>query len=180
MWGNKKPEEGVSTSSAPERETPVSHPPQTYVPAMEPPVAVAPGKMAARLGRTLRIKGELKGSEELVIDGEIEGTVDLGESRLTVAAQGRVQADVHAREIIVEGTLRGTAQASDRLHIAKSGNVSGDLVAARISIEDGAYFKGSIDIQKPGDQKDKAAKAAGDSYRAASTPLVAVPKDKLQ
>jgi cytoskeletal protein CcmA (bactofilin family) len=130
------------------------------------------------VGRTLRIKGELIGTEELVIDGEVEGTVDLGESRLTIAPQGRVQADMKAREIIIEGTVRGTAHASDRLHIAKSGNVSGDLVAARVSIEDGAYFKGSIDIQKAEEQK--AAKVSGESYRVTPTPLAATSKDKLQ
>ncbi len=179
MWGPKKGDEvGPSTL---ERETPVSHPVQTYSPAPpEPTTSVASGtssKPGARIGRTLRIKGELIGTEELVIDGEVEGTVDLGESRLTIAPQGRVQADVKAREIIIEGNVRGTAHASDRLHIAKSGNVSGDLVAARVSIEDGAYFKGSIDIQKPEEQKST--KVTGESYRATPTPLAAASKDKL-
>jgi len=178
MWGNKKPDE--MNPSAPELETPVSRPTPTYIPSAPEPVAsVSSGsKSPARVGRTLRIKGELHGGEELVIDGEVEGTVDLGESRLTVAPQGRVQADVRAKEIIIEGQLRGTAHAGDRLHIAKSGNVSGDLVAARVSIEDGAYFKGSIDIQKPEEQK--AARKAGDAYRATPTPLAASAKDNLQ
>ena len=178
MWGPKKGEEAGASLS--ERESPVTHAPPTYTPAPAEPVASVTsttGKAGARVGRTLRIKGELVGTEELVIDGEVEGTVDLGESRLTIAPQGRVQADVKAREIIIEGTVRGTARASDRLHIAKSGNVSGDLVAARVSIEDGAYFKGSIDIQKPEEQK--AAKVS-ESYRATPTPLVAASKDKLQ
>lgn len=178
MWGNKKPDE--MNPSVPELETPVSRSTPTYIPSAPEPAAPvsSSSKSAARVGRTLRIKGELHGSEELVIDGEVEGTVDLGESRLTVAPQGRVQADVRAKEVIIEGQLRGTAHASDRLHIAKSGNVSGDLVAARVSIEDGAYFKGSIDIQKPEEQK--AAKKAGDSYRATPTPLAASAKDNLQ
>ena len=179
MWGPKKGEEaGASTL---ERETPVTHTPSTYTPIpSEPTTSVAStgsGKPGARVGRTLRIKGELVGTEELIIDGEVEGTIELGESRLTIAPQGRVQADIRAREVIIEGTVRGTAHASDRLHIAKSGNVSGDLVAARVSIEDGAYFKGSIDIQKPEEQK--AAKVS-DSYRSTPTPLVAASKDKLQ
>ena len=178
MWGPKNGDE--VGPSALERETPVSHSVPTYSPAPpEPTTSVASsGKPGARVGRTLRIKGELVGTEELVIDGEVEGTIELGESRLTIAPQGRVQADVRAREIIIEGNLRGTAHASDRLHISKTGNVSGDLVAARVSIEDGAYFKGSIDIQKPDEQK--AAKVTGESYRATPTPLAAVSKDKLQ
>ena len=181
MWGPKKGEEvGASTL---ERETPVSHSVPTYTPAPpEPTTSVASssttGKPGARVGRTLRLKGELVGTEELIIDGEVEGTIELGESRLTIAPQGRVQADMKAREIIIEGTVRGTARASDRLHIAKSGNVSGDLVAARVSIEDGAYFKGSIDIQKAEEQKT--AKVSGESYRATPSPLAAVSKDKLQ
>lgn len=179
MWGPKKGEEvGASTL---ERETPVSHSVSTYTPAPPEPtasVAGSTGKPGARVGRTLRIKGELIGTEELIIDGEVEGTIELGESRLTIAPQGRVQADIKAREIIIEGTVRGTARAGDRLHIAKSGNVSGDLVAARVSIEDGAYFKGSIDIQKPEEQKTT--KGSGESYRVTPTPLAAVSKDKLQ
>ncbi len=179
MWGPKKGDEvGASTL---ERETPVSHPMSTYTPAPPEPTTStvsSSSKPGARVGRTLRIKGELIGTEELIIDGEVEGTVDLGESRLTIAPQGRVQADIKAREIIIEGNVRGTAHASDRLHIAKSGNVSGDLVAARVSIEDGAYFKGSIDIQKPEEQKT--AKVTGESYRATPTHLAAVSKDKLQ
>jgi cytoskeletal protein CcmA (bactofilin family) len=175
MWGNKKPDE--ATPSVPERET---NPSPTYIPSAPEPTmtATSSSKSMGRVCRTLRIKGELTGSEELVVDGEVEGTIDLGESRLTIASQGRVQAEVRAKEIIIEGQLRGSAHASDRLHIAKSGNVSGDLVAARVSIEDGAYFKGSIDIQKAGEQK--AVKVSGDSHRAAPTPLVAAAKDKLQ
>ena len=178
MWGNKKLDE--ANPSVPELETPVSRPTPTYIPSAPEPAAAVPSgsKSAARVGRTLRIKGELHGSEELVIDGEVEGTVDLGESRLTVAPQGRVQADVRAKEVIIEGQLRGTAHASDRLHIAKSGNVSGDLVAARVSIEDGAYFKGSIDIQKPGEEKPARSEGSGESFRISPVPLAA--KDKLQ
>jgi cytoskeletal protein CcmA (bactofilin family) len=175
MWGNKKPDE--ANPSAPEREL---APTPAYIPSSPEPTmsTTSTSKPMGRVCKTLRIKGELTGSEELVVDGEVEGTIDLGESRLTIASQGRVQAEVRAREIIIEGQLRGSAQASDRLHIAKSGNVAGDLVAARVSIEDGAYFKGSIDIQKAGEQK--AAKVAGESHRAVPTPLVAAPKDKLQ
>ncbi len=179
MWGNKKPDE--ANPSVPELETPVSRPSPTYIPSAPEPTMTTTSSSSKPMGRvckTLRIKGELTGSEELVVDGEVEGTIDLGESRLTIASQGRVQAEVRAREIIIEGQLRGSAQASDRLHISKSGNVSGDLVAARVSIEDGAYFKGSIDIQKAGEQK--AVKISGDSHRAAPTPLVASAKDKLQ
>jgi cytoskeletal protein CcmA (bactofilin family) len=175
MWGNKKPDE--ANPSAPEREL---APTPAYIPSSPEPTmsTTSTSKPMGRVCKTLRIKGELTGSEELVVDGEVEGTIDLGESRLTIASQGRVQAEVRAREIIIEGQLRGSAQASDRLHIAKSGNVAGDLVAARVSIEDGAYFKGSIDIQKPGEEKPARPEAGGESFRISPVPLAA--KDKFQ
>jgi cytoskeletal protein CcmA (bactofilin family) len=148
-------------------------------PAVEP-AAPRPvgGKAAARVGRTLSIKGELAGDEDLVVDGEFSGTIELGGHSVTVGAQGRVQADVHAREIIIEGTLRGKLRATERLMIARTGNVVGDLVAARVVIEDGAYFKGSIDIQKPGEEKPARAEGSGEGFRIAPVPLAA--KDKFQ
>lgn len=166
MWRNKTGEE--ETRPQPVREV---------APPVEAP-AVRAAKSAARLGRTLSIKGELVGEEDLVVDGEFAGTVELGAHSLTVGPQGRVQADVHAREIVIEGTLRGKLRATERLVISRSGNVVGDLVAARVVIEDGAYFKGSIDIQKPGEEKPARAEAAGESFRIAPVPLAA--KDKLQ
>ena len=184
MWNRRKEEEHHTLK-------PASAPPTSSELAKEGiPMSTLPGRISgephfdahrggqAVLGKSVIVKGQIFSREDLTIDGEVEGTVDLGESRLTIAPQGRVQADMKAREIIIEGTVRGTAHASDRLHISKSGNVSGDLVAARVSIEDGAYFKGSIDIQKPDEQK--AAKVTGESYRATPTPLAAVSKDKLQ
>ncbi|MGH9862938.1 MAG: bactofilin family protein [Candidatus Acidiferrales bacterium] len=169
MWRNKNLEE--ETSSQPVRETPR----QVEVSAPTPLPAV---KVGARIGRTLSVKGELVGNEELLVDGEFSGTIDLGSSSLTVGPQGRLQADVYAREIVIEGAVRGKLRAAERLLIARTGNVVGDLVAARIVIEDGAYFKGSIDIQKPGDEKAARTESAGESFRIAPVPLAA--KDNLQ
>ena len=174
MWGTKKPEEGILPQPAREG-SPLSGMHDLR------PVGERPARTGgARLGRTLSVKGELSGNEELIVDGEFEGTMDLGESSLTVGPQGKVQADVRAREIVIEGTVRGNLRAADRLQISKSGNVVGDLVAARIIIEDGAYFKGSIDIQKPDEQKAKRAEPAGESFRITPAPVAAAGKDKLQ
>lgn len=154
---------------------------QPTMPSTPPPsvrTSASASTSAARIGQTLSLKGELVGSEDLIVDGELEGTVELGNSRLTVGAEGKVEADVHAREITVEGTVRGKLRADDRLQITRTGNVMGDLVAGRIVIEDGAYFKGSIDIQKPGDEKKGKKEAAGESFRIAPAPIAA--KDKLQ
>jgi len=174
MWG-KKPEETNSTQPARESAPlPGAH---DLRPLGAAPAAAPPRPAQARVGRTVSVKGELAGNEELLIDGEFEGTIDLADSSLTVGPQGRVQADIRAREIVVEGTVRGNLRASDRLQISKSGNVVGDLVAARIVIEDGAYFKGSIDIQKPEAAKPARAES-GESFRI--TAVAAAPKDKLQ
>jgi cytoskeletal protein CcmA (bactofilin family) len=105
----------------------------------------------ARLGSTLHVKGEITGNEDLLIDGSVEGLVQLEDRKLTVGASAKVTADVIAREVVVYGNVKGNLRARDRIEIKKDGSVVGDLTTARISIEDGAYFKGSIEIDKTGD-----------------------------
>jgi cytoskeletal protein CcmA (bactofilin family) len=95
------------------------------------------------------IKGQIYSREDLTIDGEVEGTVELQEHRLTVGTSGKVQADgIKAREIVVLGTIQGNVEATDKIEIKKDARLVGDIKTARIVIEDGAYFKGSIDISK--------------------------------
>ena len=96
------------------------------------------------------IKGEVTGSESLYIDGRVEGSINLPGNRVTVGRNGVVAANVTGREIVVQGKVRGNMTASDRVDIRNEGSLTGDVVAQRISIEDGAYFKGGIDIRKPG------------------------------
>jgi cytoskeletal protein CcmA (bactofilin family) len=104
----------------------------------------------ATIGKSLVIKGEVTGSESLYIDGRVEGSINLPGNRVTVGRNGVVAANVTAREIVVQGKVRGNMTASDRVDIRNEGSLTGDVVAQRISIEDGAYFKGGIDIRKPG------------------------------
>jgi cytoskeletal protein CcmA (bactofilin family) len=104
----------------------------------------------ASIGKSLVIKGEVSGSESLYIDGRVEGTISLPGNRLTVGPNGVVNANVNAREIVVIGKLKGNLVASDRVDIRNEGSLTGDVIAQRISIEDGAFFKGGIDIRKPG------------------------------
>lgn len=119
----------------------------------------------ARLGAGLHIKGEITGNEDLQIDGTVEGLVQLDDKRLTVGASARVSADIIAREVAVYGNVKGNLRARDRIEIKKDGSVVGDLTTSRIMIEDGAYFKGSIEIDKTPD-----ADADGkSSYRVRST-----------
>ena len=119
------------------------------------------------------IRGELSGSEDLYIDGQVEGTIELREHNLTVGPNGRVNANVNAKEVIVQGAVKGNIRAVDRVEIRKSGSVAGDLVAARIVIEDGAFFKGSIDIQKGGDGKSGGGSKSAESSAAAQPAMAA-------
>ena len=104
---------------------------------------------SAVIGKSVMIKGQIFSREDLTIDGEIDGSVELQEHRLTVGPHGKVQAGVKAREIVVLGTIHGNVVASDKIDIRKDARLVGDIKTARIVIEDGAYFKGSIDITKP-------------------------------
>jgi len=113
------------------------------------PVAATTADQAT-IGKSLVIKGEVSGSESLYIDGRVEGSINLSGNRVTVGRNGVVAANINAREIVVLGKVRGNLTASDRVDIRSDGSLTGDVVAARISIEDGAYFKGGIDIRKAG------------------------------
>ena len=108
----------------------------------------------ARLGASLHVKGEISGNEDLAIDGSVEGLVHLEDRKLTVGASARLTADIIAREVVVYGNVKGNLRARDRIEIKKDGSVVGDLTTARIMIEDGAYFKGSIEIDKAGEGDD--------------------------
>ena len=98
------------------------------------------------LGPSLKIKGEITGNEDLQLDSQIEGSISIGGFRLTVGPSSHVDGDIVAREVIVSGEVRGNINARDRLEIKKGSSVVGDLSTARITIEEGAYFKGAIEI----------------------------------
>jgi len=94
------------------------------------------------------VKGEISGNEDLHVDGTVEGLIQLDDRKLTVGISAKLTADVVAREIVVYGSVKGNLRARDRIEIKKDGSVVGDLTTARIMIEDGAYFKGSIEIDR--------------------------------
>ena len=102
----------------------------------------------ATIGKSVVVKGELSGSEDLIVDGEVEGSITLRGQSLTIGPNGRVRANIEARNVIVHGRLDGDIHATERVDLRKSASLSGDISTARISIEDGAFFKGGIDIQK--------------------------------
>lgn len=136
------------------------------------PASASTTSGTARLGASLHVKGEITGNEDLAIDGSVEGLVHLEDRKLTVGASARVTADVIAREVVVYGNVKGNLRARDRIEIKKDGSVVGDLTTARIMIEDGAYFKGSIEIDKAGDSSSDSSdfeKSYSKSSHAAST-----------
>lgn len=135
------------------------------------PAAAPQAQEQASIGKSLVIKGEVTGSESLYIDGRVEGSINLPGNRVTVGRNGVVAANISAREIVIIGKVKGNLNASDKVDIRGEGSLTGDVVAQRISIEDGAFFKGGIDIRKPGQQ---AANANGQAKEAsvATTPVV--------
>ena len=100
------------------------------------------------IGTSIVIKGELSCGEDLYIDGQVEGTIDPKGNRLTIGPHGRVKANVNASAVVVQGKLDGSIQASDRVDLKQSAVVTGDIATQRISIDDGAYFKGRVNIHK--------------------------------
>jgi len=157
MW---KPTNQPTTPGRPgEPERPAAPAPASTSAVSEPsapaarPVTTTTADQAT-IGKSLVIKGEVTGSESLYIDGRVEGSINLSGNRVTVGRNGVVSANINAREIVVLGKVRGNLTASDRVDIRSDGSLTGDVVAARISIEDGAFFKGGIDIRKAGQKSN--------------------------
>jgi cytoskeletal protein CcmA (bactofilin family) len=156
MW--KPNQAGPISPSTPEPARPAAPSPTpitldsgTLRPSAGTPAAATPAGEQATIGKSLVVKGEVSGSESLYIDGKVEGAINLPGNRVTVGRNGQVAANITAREVVVLGKVRGNIHASDRVDIRSEGSLTGDVAAARISIEDGAYFKGGIDIRKPGE-----------------------------
>jgi cytoskeletal protein CcmA (bactofilin family) len=112
----------------------------------------------ATIGRTVVIKGEVSGSESLYIDGRVEGSITFKDHRVTIGRNGVVQANVAAREVVIMGKVTGNVECSDRVDIRSEGTLTGDVVSARISVEDGAMLRGSVQLN-PSEQKHETPKA---------------------
>lgn len=116
------------------------------------------------LGSSVVLKGELSGDEDLTIDGQFDGTINLKDNCLTIGQQGQVKADINARQVIISGKLSGKVNARDKVEIHKTGNVVGDLTTMGVAIEEGAYFKGSIEILR--EEENTQSRAAVSSWSA--------------
>ena len=147
MW-NKNRDEGNAPRTPTYNEPPAPPTPQQFTPSVNQPVASQAKARAATIGASMHIKGEIRSDEELVIEGEVEGIVESG-SLLTIGKNGRVRANIRAREVAIYGSVKGNIEALEKLAIRDQGSLVGDIKTAGISIDDGAYFKGSIDISRP-------------------------------
>jgi cytoskeletal protein CcmA (bactofilin family) len=146
MWG-KNNESNTKTAAS---SLAMSMPPVNLERPPSPAVSAPPAPRAgsANIGKTTRVHGELYSEEELYLDGEVDGTIDV-RHRLTIGPNGKVKASVKAKELIVRGSIQGDVEATDRISIMAGASIVGDVRTAGIVIEDGAYFKGGIDILRP-------------------------------
>jgi cytoskeletal protein CcmA (bactofilin family) len=134
----------------------------------------------AHIGKSVVIKGEVTGSEELYIDGQVEGSIELKNNRLTIGPNGRVHARINARGLVVEGKLEGNINGGERVELRRTAVVMGDVVTRRIVIEDGAYFKGSVDVHGEGKEGKSAQVHAATAVSATGTgPLPSSEAKKL-
>jgi len=156
-----------------ESETPArsGHQPQAE-PTGNPPAAAAPAKGAGQpsgravIGPTIAIDGTLTGEEDLVVEGCLKGTVELKSNTLTIGSRGTLEAQVYAHTVLVDGTVKGDLYASERISIRASARIDGNILAPRISLEDGARFRGSIDM----DPESEAFRNAFGKISAAGSP----------
>jgi len=148
MWNKQSDIPSASSSQEPSWQAPAS----SMGTRPSGPVASA----ISCLGATIEITGKVSGEEDLQIDGKLEGSVVLNGQRLTVGRSGKLNSEIWAREVVVYGSLTGNIHASDRVEIMKDGRVTGDISTARIRVEDGAYFKGRIEIERSKHSKREA------------------------
>jgi cytoskeletal protein CcmA (bactofilin family) len=156
MW---KRDEAVKPSG-PAAATPVAGPPPAApVPPARVDDARPSGRDVVNIGKSVVIKGELNGSEDLTVEGNVEGRVELRDHVLTIGPNGRIKAEVFAKAVIVLGEITGNVTASEKVDIRDKGSVDGDIVAPRVAIAEGAHFRGSVDMQRAGGAKGAQPKA---------------------
>lgn len=165
MW-NKKRDEDPPKSYSPPPAPPAA--PKVVEPKKEATIvsSMPPGRFepesrggSATIGKAVKINGQIHSKEDLFVDGDVEGVLEAPEHKLTIGQHGIVHATIKAREVVALGTIQGNVEATDKIEIRKEAKLVGDIRTARIIIEDGAYFKGSIDIVKVDQPKAAAAKA---------------------
>ncbi|HEY7189798.1 MAG TPA: polymer-forming cytoskeletal protein [Vicinamibacterales bacterium] len=172
MW--KRDEAVKPTSSQAPTPTPapvVSQPATSQTAAPQPEIRRIERDMV-NIGKSVVIKGELNGSEDLTVEGHVEGRIELKDHVLTIGPNGKIKAQVFAKAVIVLGEVNGNVTASEKVDIRDGGSVDGDIIAPRVAIAEGAHFRGSVDMQKKGGQQqpqaDKSSKQAAVSQSSSS------------
>jgi cytoskeletal protein CcmA (bactofilin family) len=181
MW-NKRRDEDVaprpSTAAAPSATETHRELAATAAGTPAKPATTDAARGVAAIGKTVIIKGQILSREDLYLDGEMEGTVEVPEHRLTIGPHAKLQASIRAREVVVLGCVNGNVEASEKIDIRKDAKLTGDIKTGGIVIEDGAYFKGSIDIVRPTGDAKQSARPAQQSAQAkvepAAPPVVSV------
>ena len=147
MWGRKDPDQQLDAVPL---ETPQSAPPAGPASAPRPvdrPTRDARVSGSSRIGKSAKFKGDIHSDEDLVIDGQVEGGIDIPKNMLVIGTTGKVKANIQARSLIIQGEFAGKAQVSERTQITATGRLNGDLVTGRIVIEDGGTFRGTSDVR---------------------------------
>ena len=148
MWNRRKEEESPRTSPLSGSPLPTPVAPMEGMPVSTTPTGYQGARTTATIGENVLIAGQIFAKEDLVIDGQIDGTIELLEHKVTIGKAARVKATIKAREVVIHGTVHGNVEASDKIDLRRDAHLVGDIRAARIAIEDGAIFKGSIDVTK--------------------------------
>lgn len=149
MW---KRDESVkpATPAAPAAAAPAAPVSAVSAPTKEPQAQVGIGRDNVNIGKSVVIKGELSGSEDLTIEGHVEGRIDLKDNVLTIGANGKIKAEVFAKAVVVLGEVTGNVTASEKVDIRDNGSVDGDISSPRVAIAEGAHFRGAVDMQRSG------------------------------
>jgi cytoskeletal protein CcmA (bactofilin family) len=157
MW---KRDEAVKPTSGQPATTAAAPTMPASAPAPAQPEARRIERDIVNIGKSVVIKGELNGSEDLTIEGHVEGRIELKDHVLTIGPNGKIKAQVFAKSVIVLGEVNGNVTASEKVDIRDGGSVDGDIISPRVAIAEGAHFRGSVDMQRKGGQPSQSTKAA--------------------
>lgn len=138
MWKKTDNDEPIRDTRPMSLEPSISAPPSRQQPAKDP----------ATIGPSIKIRGDISGDEDLIVQGTVEGTISLKQNNVIVGKDGHLKANVHARTIEIEGQVEGDLHGDEQVVVRKSGNIRGNVVAPRVTLEDGSRFKGSIDMEE--------------------------------
>jgi cytoskeletal protein CcmA (bactofilin family) len=158
MWKRDEAVKPAGTQPAPA--APVAHTPSAPPSPAPQPDSRRIERDVVNIGKSVVIKGELNGSEDLTIEGHVEGKIELKDHVLTIGPNGKIKAQVFAKSVIVLGEVNGNVTASEKVDIRDGGSVDGDIVSPRVAIAEGAHFRGTVDMQRKGGQVSQAQGAA--------------------